>query len=141
MGLHTWRFLSIYFKFRQKGFSHIVSCWVAKDLDVCTSSKTVNDIIALQFAAQVEKAHRLQGEGSCQHKGAGCKVFTASALKKQMRVAWKMLVHNKKVRFLICFWKAGGKMSTASEEVRMNSSAKETSTCSVLLELRQSSRD
>lgn len=28
-----------------------------------------------------------------------------------------MLVHNKEVRFLLCFWKAGENMSVASEEI------------------------
>lgn len=41
-----------------------------KTWDVSTSSKAANDIIAAQFAAQVEKARQLQGEGSCQQKGA-----------------------------------------------------------------------
>lgn len=82
MGLHTWRFLSIYLKFKQKGLlSHGVLCWVAQDWDVCTSSKTASDIIAAQFVAQVEKALQLQGQGSCQQRGFGCKVFTGSALK------------------------------------------------------------
>jgi len=53
-----------------------------KTWDVCASLKTGKGIIAAQFAAQVEKAHQLQGEGSCQQKGVGCKVFTCSALKK-----------------------------------------------------------
>lgn len=123
--------MEVSFHLNRKDFPMEYCVGLQKTWAVCTSSKTANDIIAAQFAAQVEKAHQLQGEGSCKQKGVACKVFTGSALGKD-ESSLEMLVHNKEVRFLICFWKAGGHRSPASEEVRMNSSAKQTRACSLL---------
>lgn len=70
MGFYTWG-----------GFA--VACvGLQEPWDVRTSPEAVSDESVMRFAAQVKKAHELQGEGSCQKKGVGCEVITNSALEK-----------------------------------------------------------